>query len=155
MVGFSDRLVEPANAPKARSEGDLIHRQAGLVDKLLREVQTPGSHHRAGRGSEVTEEQPPKVARPDAEALREGLHTAGVGAALIQAALIDEPQRSHHGARSSRPAGCSGRTLGTAAQAGAKAGFRSGRGAGKVADVAFLRGPRSANRPTIDAGAEY
>src|SRR6516225_6410398 len=67
MIDVAEGSVEPAHGAEARGEGDLRHGQSGFVDELFSEVQAARLRHCAGRGSQVTQKETPKMARPNAK----------------------------------------------------------------------------------------
>src|SRR5439155_23015209 len=89
------------------------------------------------------------VARAHSHALGEDFD-----AAVLEAALADQPQRPGNRVGRSEPGRGSGRGLGPAAETRAKTRFRRGGGAREVADVLLLRRRRGADRPAVDAAAE-
>src|SRR4029077_19902209 len=60
-------LVEAAHTPKAGSEGDLGHRQLGLGAQLFLEKRSSGLSHTRGRGTNMSLEQPAKLATAQTE----------------------------------------------------------------------------------------
>jgi hypothetical protein len=143
--GAAHRVVEAADAREPRRERDLRERQRRLVDELLREVQTPGLRDREGRSTEVLEEESPKLARTDAEPVRERVDPSGV-----HGAAVDESQRARHGRGGTSPRGCSGRRLRATAQARPEARLPGCRRAGQEQAVLALRRPRRADGAAVD-----
>ena len=141
------RLVEAADAAEAGGEGDLGHRQLGLVDELLGQQHAAGLRDGDRRGAEMLLEQPPQMALADAEPLGESIERR-----LVERAELDQRQRARHGVGGAAPGAEIGRGLGPAAQAGAEAGFLCRGGGRKEGHILFARRARRADRPAIDAG---
>ena len=68
-IDLVDHGIEPANASKARRLRNVRHRQAGRFDQPPRESSSPNARDLNGRRAEVLVEEPPKLARPNAEPL--------------------------------------------------------------------------------------
>ena len=86
----------------------------------------------------------------NAQSLRQRLH-----ATILQTTLPNKTQSSGHSHRSAQPGGCSGRAFWPATQARAKTRVGGRSCGGKVADIAFLTGPRATNRATVDSSGEH
>jgi hypothetical protein len=87
MIDVAEGSVEPPHGAEARGEGDLRHGQSGFVDELFSEVQAARLCHCAGRGSQVTQKETPKMARPDSKVFGQSFY-----AAVFQACFADQPQ---------------------------------------------------------------
>ena len=144
-----ERLVEAPHAAEPRCQGDLGHRQAGVMDQLLREQDASSLGHRHRRGSEVLHEQASEMARADAESLGERIDA---GLLAVEGAVGDQREAARHRVRRAVPGAEVRCGLGSAAEAGAEA-RRLGSGGGGV-EPAILEpgGPRRADRPAIDPG---
>src|SRR5712671_206748 len=92
-------------------------------------------------------EQPPQLARADAEPIRKAFDID-----RIEAAGLDQGERARHRVGGAAPEREIGRRLRPAAQAWAKTGLL-GRSGGRIERyILELRGARRANRPAVDAG---
>src|SRR5262249_35177110 len=140
-----DVAVEAPAAAEAGHERHLAAVERGLVEELLREVDAAGEGDGERRRARVREEEPPEVARGDAEAAGQALH-----AVVVEGALSDEAQGAGDDARRAEPRGRAGRRLGPTAQAGTEPGGLRGGRAREVADVLVLGGTGRAHGPTID-----
>ena len=146
-VDFVDHRVEPANAPKARRLRNVRHRQACGLDQAPREVGAPSPRHLNGRCSQMLVEEPPKLARPNAKTLAQP-----VDARVVEQAILDQPKRARHGGRRPVRRRRTGRCVGPALAACAKAGgFRIRRGA-EEPEVLGGRLLGRAARPTVQTG---
>ena len=94
------------------------------------------------------------MARADPQALCERFNSAILPTALLETAPIDKSQSPRHCARSSQPAGSSGRTFRAATQARTKACFSRGGGGREVTHVFLFTGWRRANGAAIYAGRQ-
>ena len=75
MIGFGDGGIEAANAAEARGNRDLTHRQTGVVNQLLGKMQTTRLRYRAGRRSQMLQEQAAQMARPNSQSLGQRFHS--------------------------------------------------------------------------------
>lgn len=73
MVDLADPGVEAPHAAEARSQRNLAHGQTGLVDELLRKVQTARLGHRHRGRSQVAQEEAAKMSCSDSQALGKNL----------------------------------------------------------------------------------
>jgi hypothetical protein len=146
-IRLLERIVESAEAPEARGERDLRHRQVTLVDQPFGEVQPACLRDRQWRCSHVLQKKPIEMTRPYTYARGE-VADAGV----IERAFVDETQSAPHDRRGAKPRRCSRRGLRTAAQAGPEACFRCGCRGGEIAHIAAPGGRRRrADRTAVDA----
>jgi len=83
------RRVEPADAVKARGQGDLRHGHGRLDNQLLREMNAPRLSNSDRRGSKMLPEEAPKLTLTDAEPLGQCIDCLAV-----ERALSDERQGS-------------------------------------------------------------
>src|ERR1700690_709722 len=150
MVDLADAGVESAYATETRSEGNLTHRETGLVDELLRKVQTARLSYGQRCRAQVLKEQAAKMARADAQAFGKNFYTT-----VFQAAFADQPQSSRNGVWSSQPRRSSRRALRPATQAGTKASVRGGSGSQKVTAVFLFCRTGGADRAAIDAAGAH
>src|ERR1039458_1424129 len=90
-IDLADACVESPHAAEAGSKRNLTHRQTRLVDELFRKVQTARVRHRHRRCPQVSQEQAPKMPRPNSEAFRKNFY-----ATVLQTTLADKTQRSRN-----------------------------------------------------------
>ena len=76
MINLLDGGVESPHAAESSRERNLSHRQPGFVYQLFGKLQPARLRHGAGRRSQMTQEQPPKMARADAEALGKAFYSS-------------------------------------------------------------------------------
>ena len=144
-----ERLVEAPHAAEPRRQGDLGHRQAGVVDQLLREQHASRLGDRHRRGAEVLHEQASELARADAESLGERIDA---GLVAVERAVGDQREAARHRVRRAAPGAEVGCGLGPAAQAGPEARLLGSGGGGVEPAVLEPGGTRRADRPAIDPG---
>src|SRR5580658_4344681 len=75
VIYLADRGVESPHTSEIRCKGNLTHGQIRLVYQFLGEIETACAYHRAGRGSQMGHEQPPKMACPNSQPVRERFHS--------------------------------------------------------------------------------
>src|SRR6185312_6570870 len=80
-------FIESAHASKTRRESDFGHRQARLVNELLREKDAARLRNGNGRGAEMLAKQTPELTLAHAEALRQV-----IDAGFVQDAQLDQRQ---------------------------------------------------------------
>ena len=137
--------VEAPEAAKAGRGGDVDHREVGLVEELLREMDAPRAGDRERRGSELVDEEPAQVAPADAEARGEI-----VDPGAVEAALVDEAEGARDGGVGAEAPGRAGRGLGATAAAGPESGGLRGRRAGEESDVLPARKAGRAAGPAVN-----
>ncbi len=131
LVQILERRVEAADAAEAGCHRDLGHRKVGFIDQLFREVNATGLRDGYWSRAQISQEQAPQMPRADSQSVRKI-----VDAAVVERAFADEFQGSRNGRGCAEPGWGSGRSFGSAAQAGAESGF-CGSGGGRVVSNVF------------------
>ena len=145
-IGLLQCFVETAQAGKSSSEGDLRKRQVRFGDQPFREQNAACLRDNHWRHTHVFQKQPPQMAIREAQPLRQIFRRA-----LIERAILNQPQRAIYGGGSSRPNRNVGRNLRPAAQTRPiTRGERCG-GVRKIFDIAAQRSPGRTNRPAENA----
>ena len=73
VIKLADARVEAPDTAESRGQGDLSHRQTGLIDQFLREMQAARLSYHHGGCTEMAQEQAPKMPRADPESLSQNL----------------------------------------------------------------------------------
>jgi len=111
-------FVEAANAAESRRQRHFGHRQACLVNQLLRQQDTSCLCDRDRGRTEVLSKQEPELSLSDAQAFGEAIDTG-----FIECTSVDERQRPRHGVRRPAPGGKLWRRFRPTAQARAETSF--------------------------------
>jgi hypothetical protein len=144
-VGLQKRDIETAHTAKSGSKGDLGEWQVGLIDQALGGLDAAGRGDSARAGADVTDEQPAKMAGPDAQPIGQPRYRTAV-----EESFLDEPHPANHCRLAAEPGRAAGCGLRPTAQAGPKSsllGFRCGT---KEPDVLGQRWAHRTDRPAID-----
>jgi hypothetical protein len=149
-VHGAKRSVESADAPEPGGEGNRGHRRRGLVDQPLRALHAPRHRHRAGRRTRVAQEQAAEVPARHTEGVGKVLHRL----AVVEIALLDEPQRARDRRRGATPCCRPGRRFRSTSQARTEATALGGGRGREEDDVARLRRLHGTRRPAVDPCGE-
>jgi hypothetical protein len=93
-------LIESPHAAESGSERNVRQRHSRFVNELLGKEYAPRLCNRDGRGPQMLQEQPPKLASADTQTIRQRFDVIVVA---IEGAIGDERECAGNGVRSSAP----------------------------------------------------
>ena len=117
VIHFLKSLVEASHAPKAAGQRHLDHRQPRLMNQLLRQQHATRLRDRDRRSADMATKQPPQLTLADAQPIGERRNIR-----RVERSRLDQLQRPRNGRLGAAPGVQLRRALGTATQAGPKAG---------------------------------
>jgi len=94
MKQMAEGLIESSDAPESCCQRDFRHWHLSFMNKLLSKKNATGLGDGNRRCSQVLKEEPPQLALPQAETLRQSFHAR---AAAIERPIGDESQSAGYG----------------------------------------------------------